>query len=521
MVISAVSINKKYPATGESVTISFKLTVASSDDKVNGDVELVLSPMDRYSDGGFSSGEFVGTKKGVSIAKGASKTLSYTFDFPDIAILTNDNGAARQYLYGFSVLAHTGYGFLEATKTNVGRFLTARLAPSIDTFALVDGTGGFEHFGAYVQNASDISVSAMATIDPLDPTLTASHSLVIATTAGTTLYEAVQPTGAFDVGALDVVGDCSYVYRIADSMGLSAAVSGVLKVLAYTPPSLSGLTAQRYKTLIDDDGHVSYVASAEGEQVRFSFAGTIAPVASLNAWVLGVVYGISDSQATTAASVLSGSDGQAISAAEDRALLADVIPKANGYDFTFTLKDFFNAIVLTASVSKAGALLNVERYGVGVGMLSTGTKGDPKFETAYPIHAYASAYDSEGNEYLHPHDTGWQTLPLSSGVSASVHNSGAAAKPQYRKIGNHVYIRGTIGCSSIIGAALVHIATVPAEVAPKATEIHTTCGTSARTCRGEIRTDGTYYLGFCYTQSGAANATTAVWYDITMDYWLD
>ncbi len=39
-------------------------------------------------------------------------------------------------------------------------------------------------------------------------------------------------------------------------------------------------------------------------------------------------------------------------------------------------------------------------------------------------------------------DSGWINLTLESGVIA--HNKGGSSQPQYKKIGNHVYIRGAV-----------------------------------------------------------------------------
>ena len=56
-------------------------------------------------------------------------------------------------------------------------------------------------------------------------------------------------------------------------------------------------------------------------------------------------------------------------------------------------------------------------------------------------------------------DTGWQNLELQDGVIA--HNKGGSSVPQYKKIGNHVYIRGAIE-TSWDGENLRTIAVLPA-----------------------------------------------------------
>lgn len=60
--------------------------------------------------------------------------------------------------------------------------------------------------------------------------------------------------------------------------------------------------------------------------------------------------------------------------------------------------------------------------------------------------------------YLKPDDSGWKTLPLATGIEA--YTSGTA--PQYRKIGNVVYIRGVV--KNVLSAGI--IGTLPAGYRP-------------------------------------------------------
>lgn len=63
-------------------------------------------------------------------------------------------------------------------------------------------------------------------------------------------------------------------------------------------------------------------------------------------------------------------------------------------------------------------------------------------------------------------DTGWVDLTLSSNVEE--YTTGGHNKPQYRRIGNVVYVKGTVLTkSSFFGSQRIGISTIPLELAPQ------------------------------------------------------
>jgi hypothetical protein len=71
-------------------------------------------------------------------------------------------------------------------------------------------------------------------------------------------------------------------------------------------------------------------------------------------------------------------------------------------------------------------------------------------------------YESKNSE-LYNYDSGWQDITLINGVTAS--DSTDAAKPRYRKVGNVVYIAGTITIPTISSDTIIF--NIPREYTPK------------------------------------------------------
>lgn len=63
-------------------------------------------------------------------------------------------------------------------------------------------------------------------------------------------------------------------------------------------------------------------------------------------------------------------------------------------------------------------------------------------------------------------DTGWVDLTLSSNVEE--YTTGGHNKPQYRRIGNVVYVKGTVSTKASFSAnQRIDISTIPLELAPQ------------------------------------------------------
>jgi hypothetical protein len=110
-------------------------------------------------------------------------------------------------------------------------------------------------------------------------------------------------------------------------------------------------------------------------------------------------------------------------------------------------------------------------------------------------------------------DSGWKTFPLASGVTAY----SSAQVPQYRKIGNTVYLRGAVGALNTEGKVLGTLPTGyrPSQVHPYVQNTSKS-GDSIYFTRMKVNTNGDVSMD--YTDAVLANAS---WYPITTSFLVD
>lgn len=323
-----------------------------------------------------SSAGYEAAVKEVNIGKGKVGTFSVTAAFyNDIARLdASDARAFKAYLQFDLQDADGGSDGTMKAEAQCIAVLKERLAPVIERAELV----GSE----FVQNETEIIFEYRDSFDPIDPAVTAEKRTL---TLGGRMIEIAQSGGA--VGTCSAAGTVPWVYTVTDSKGKSASVSGTIEVLPYAEPILSELTAERYAAVTDDEGNLSYVASDDGEHVWFSLAGEVSSLSGANPWTL----------TCEGRTVLSGEDGTALDVSRDRTMFEDAVGLAQDVTFTFILSDRFHSVVKSVTVSRSGAIFNIEKHGAAFGMRTSGTQESPKLESAWPAHFYAGVYAADGS----------------------------------------------------------------------------------------------------------------------------
>ena len=115
-------------------------------------------------------------------------------------------------------------------------------------------------------------------------------------------------------------------------------------------------------------------------------------------------------------------------------------------------------------------------------------------------------------------DTGWTDITLESGVTEGSYSG----KPQYRKIGNHVYIRGSVAFTAT--SASKTLFTLPAGCTPPGVVYKMAATGGTRIARILANSNGTFYCDWIYTLNGSGSQISSGaigWLDINMDYWVD
>lgn len=513
MKAAITSISRRNLAAGEAFTVTVKLTLGSSEKAVSGNVYLAQFLM---TDTG--SGQFLGELSGVKIAKGASKTLTFSVTAMErgaVIAMSGDKGAARGYSYGFDVSAdNTDGGFHNVHINNVGTILTDRLDPVIDSVTITDSAGGLEHLGVLAQNMSAMNFTAVATLDPLDTSLTPTHTLKVTFRDEGKTLEYTSSDGVFANLPIPYAGKVKWVYSVTDSVGYSNSVmdpntSGILEVAPYTPPNISSLAATRYGEQVADDGTISYVPDDDGEHVWFDLTGATCPLEGKNAWTLTVAWGDQSSV------VRSGMDGAAVVLTQDREAVPDVISAAERVEFTWTLTDFFTSAVMRTTVDKAGAYFSVEKNGVAVGMRATGTDKGKKFEVAqdYKSHFYGGAFGSDGRRLDRVAKT--EILELASGWVA--YNE--SYTPRVSRVGALVFLDGLAKNTAAQDSGFsATIATLP-EWARPVTDAHAIHQGSGRAIWWErVYANGALTVARYRNETGYVSAVANSQFPLTMSW---
>lgn len=426
MTITGVTFNKSRAFAGEPITATMKLNVASGDYAVNGYVNLHIFLGATPYDGGMLAKELTG----ISIAKGASKWVSFSFEFPNMTEYTPDGGSARLYSFGVYVEAQTSNGFNNASKTAAGSCVTQRINPVIDEVLIDDELGELDYFGGYVQSKTTLSFDVSATLDPVDTSLTAIFSLGVVVN-GASVYGANNSTGNFVLPIFSTFGAGTWTLTVADSTGRTAITDGSFTVFAYSPPSISLFTVRRYSSYVDDQNVTQYVESDDGDHVWVNAAAVVTTIASLNGYTLTLKYKEHRELEYESVLVDSYSDGRTILREDDRTIVSGLVPPAEAYDFELVLTDWFGTTTSYSVVTKAEAIMHIGNYGVAFGGYSTATENDKKEEFYNPIVPYGGIVDPE-----------WTVLELENGFTTQ---DTSVYKPlSYRKIGNHVFIRGHV-----------------------------------------------------------------------------
>lgn len=117
-------------------------------------------------------------------------------------------------------------------------------------------------------------------------------------------------------------------------------------------------------------------------------------------------------------------------------------------------------------------------------------------------------------------DTGWKQLSLASGVSNGSSGYGGSNGLQYRKIGNHVYIRGGVSFTSTSGSK--QVATLPSGYRPKYNVYSFSPMTGHNIARIMAHNNGSLSVEWYNKLSNDSWVTGSIsWISCIIDFWTD
>lgn len=291
-------------------------------------------------------------------------------------------------------------------------------------------------FGTFVQIASSPKLVANVILDPLDPALTAQHSLTLKQ-GENTLFSLAESVSGSSVkiltGNIAVAGQVDYEYIVTDSAGMSSSVSGSFNVLEYALPVINKAIPKRYAYEYDSSGNEVLVESEQGTIVRIEFSAAMTAISgngNNNTGTLTVVYGSADDESDrTSIEVMSGVTVAGI----DTFITFDDVVFSDAQDYVFEVEwaDMFRSVKSTSNIYAAGADFEVTPDGVSVGMVSGGTSEDKRFEVAetHESHFYGGIAGVTNYPDFRGADG---TITLPQGMEVATGGRWIDGKPIYR-----------------------------------------------------------------------------------------
>lgn len=341
------------------------------------------------------------TLKGNSFSTTINSTITVTERI--LAGLKENSGSI---FVGFSLAgAYNGIGVILGVGATTGLTIssTGYTMPSLNasTYSDEGNNDPLTTVGYFVQNNSSPILNIAQSDISIDAQFgsIANGKLTVKNQDNTVLYDntfSFSSTGAnVHIGSAPKSGTITWELWMENQYGIGGIATGSYTVLPYSNPQLSFAVA-RYSEVLDDQGHVSYEESDDGEDVWVNAQVDVSSLNNSNAWTLELSYAPNDNGGILPITLVSESDGGSFiypsdpNESGDRSFINLRFSTANDYTFTAILTDQFNSTEVTTYIYKSDGYFNVEKTGVAVGMRSTGTAEEKKFEvdSEYESHFY-------------------------------------------------------------------------------------------------------------------------------------
>lgn len=220
--------------------------------------------------------------------------------------------------------------------------IPAAVVPSISAVAMAETVSGLAaQFGAYVQGKSKVKITITAA-GAYGSTIKAYKTTV----DGKSYSGAAPTTGTLSSGTKDVT------ITVTDSRGRTATTTKTLTVIAYSAPTIKGLSPVRAL----EDGTANY----DGQHGKIGFAYAVSTVGSKNTSQYTLEY---KARASTEWIQLQAGTGYTLSTS---IITGAVFSVDSAYDVRLSVKDYFTTTKKTVEIPTAFTLLDFNASGRGV-----------------------------------------------------------------------------------------------------------------------------------------------------------
>lgn len=302
------------------------------------------------------------------------------------------------------------------------------VVPTISSIAAVETVEGLAaKIGAFVQGQSKPQVTITAA-GVYGSTVTTYIS-----TVGSSSFNGA----SFTLSNLNTSGTVAINVTVTDSRGRKNSRTQNITVLPYSIPQITAFSAVR----CDSNG----TADEDGQYVALTYAYSVSPLNDKN-----------DKSATVQYQQVGASDWTNLFTEANYSNSTTYVSTAtfsvdNSFNFKLTLADYFKTVTITAEITTAFTLLDFSAGGTGLAVGKV-AEAEDLFDVGLPVSFSGSD---------------WTNLTLDSDFV--VYNGTASNIPQYKAIGEMVFVRGVVSPATAFtsSGSLVTIATgIPTNLRP-------------------------------------------------------
>lgn len=301
--------------------------------------------------------------------------------------------------------------------------------PTIKEVTFAETVSGIaERFGAFIQSQSKIKVSVTAS-GVYGSTIASYEVKVLGL-----LYSKQE----FVFDALEG-GQIPVQVTVTDSRGKTATMTSSVTVESYVTPTVEMFEVKRCDSSGVENPQEGYMTA----RIKFN----ISPLHNLNDKSFKIEY--QEQGASEWTTLLSGNEYSYDSSYVHN---AEIFESTKVYSVRLTLSDYFKISTYTADVGTSFFLLFWDKTGTGLSI------GDAQalanlFSVALETRFRSKVTFDDVSGIPQFADSGWIDLPLKTGWSYQY----TTDKPQYRKIGNIVYLRGLVDAAESAQATIAEL----------------------------------------------------------------
>lgn len=340
--------------------------------------------------------------------------------------LANQIPSMRFGILNITCRTYDGTKLIGTTKIQVNVNINDEDVPTIQSIDVEETVVGIkEKFNAFIQGQSKIKLKVNAggvygsKITSYDVKL-----LGLIYNKGEFIFDAIQG------------GKVPIQVTVTDSRGKSATATQVIEVVQYTTPTIELFDVKRCDNFGVENPQENFMLA----KIKFN----ITSLNNLNDKSFKIEY--QEQGATVWTTLLTGSEYTYDSTYVHTKAIFET---TKAYSVRLTLSDYFKNYTYTVDIGTSFFLWFWDKTGTGISF------GDAQaianlFKVAMPAHFTNKVTFDDISGIPQLMDSGWLDLPLKTGWSYQYDTD----KPQYRKIGNVVYLRGLVDATATAQATI-------------------------------------------------------------------